>query len=181
VLVRAEGDDFSAVADVEVFIGIDESQAAELEATVVAVIGAIEGLPVPTIALVHGRCYAGALEVSLACDLIWAAEGSQIGQIEAVAGGIPYAGGTQRLASRIGAGRAAEMVFTAAVLPPETFALHRRHEGKPLDCVCPLHCGDAAGSLFEGTWPVWTPARVGGHVPSGTGMSNVFSIPQTVW
>jgi enoyl-CoA hydratase len=122
VLVRAEGDDFSAGADVDVFLGIDEAQAEELEATVVALIGALEGLRVPTIALVHGQCYAGALEVCLACDLIWAAEGSQIGQIEAIAGGIPYAGGTQRLASRIGAGRAAEMVFTAAVLPPETLA-----------------------------------------------------------
>jgi enoyl-CoA hydratase/carnithine racemase len=122
VLVRAEGDDFSAGADVDVFIGMDKAQAEELEATVVSLIGAIEGLPLPTIALIHGQCYAGALEVCLACDLIWAAEGSQIGQIEAVAGGIPYAGGTQRLASRIGAGRAAEMVFTAAVLPPETLA-----------------------------------------------------------
>jgi len=122
VLVRAEGDDFSAGADVAVFTGVDEALAPELEATVLALIGAIEGLPVPTLALVHGQCYAGALEVCLACDLIWAAEGSQIGQIEAVAGGIPYAGGTQRLASRIGAGRAAEMVFTAAILSPETLA-----------------------------------------------------------
>jgi enoyl-CoA hydratase/carnithine racemase len=103
-------------------MGIDEAQAAELEATVVVLIGAIESLPVPTLSLIHGQCYAGALEVCLACDLIWAAEGSRIGQIEAVAGGIPYAGGTQRLASRIGAGRAAEMVYTAAILPPETLA-----------------------------------------------------------
>jgi enoyl-CoA hydratase/carnithine racemase len=51
-----------------------------------------------------------------------AAEGSQIGQIEALAGGIPYAGGTQRISSRIGAGRAAEMVFTGAILPPKTLA-----------------------------------------------------------
>ena len=121
-LVRAEGDDFSAGADVSIFVGINEAQAAELGATVVALIHAIEDLPVPTVALIQGQCYAGALEVCLACDLIWAAEGSQIGQIEAVAGGIPYAGGTQRLASRIGATRAAEMVFTAAILPPETLA-----------------------------------------------------------
>ena len=63
VLVRAEGDDFSAGADVAVFTGIDEAQAPELEATVLALIGAIESLPVPTVALIHGRCYAGALEV----------------------------------------------------------------------------------------------------------------------
>jgi enoyl-CoA hydratase/carnithine racemase len=122
VLVRAEGGDFSAGADVAVFTGIDEALAPELEATVVGLIHAIEDLPVPTVALIHGQCYAGALEVCLACDLIWAAEGSQIGQIEAVAGGIPYAGGTQRLASRIGVGRAAEMVFTAAILSSETLA-----------------------------------------------------------
>jgi enoyl-CoA hydratase len=122
LLLRAEGDDFSAGADVSVFIGLDEAQASELSSTVVSLIAAIEDLPVPTLALVHGQCYAGALETCLACDLIWAAVGSKIGQIEAVAGSITYAGGTQRIASRIGVGRAAEMVFTAAILPPETLA-----------------------------------------------------------
>jgi enoyl-CoA hydratase/carnithine racemase len=122
VLLRAEGDDFSAGAEVSIFIGLDEAQATELETAVLSLVGAIEDLPVPTLALIHGQCYAGALELCLACDLIWAAEGSQIGQIEALAGGIPYAGGTQRIASRIGAGRAAEMVFTASILPPETLA-----------------------------------------------------------
>src|SRR5260370_22986993 len=122
LLLRAEGNDFSAGAELAVFIGIDEAQARELTSTVLSLIGAIEDLPVPTLALIHGQCYAGALEVCLACDLIWAADGSQIGQIEALAGGIPYAGGIQRIASRIGAGRAAEMVFTAAILPPETLA-----------------------------------------------------------
>jgi len=122
LLLRAEGDDFSAGADVSIFIGLDEARAAELETTVLSLIAAIEDLPVPALALIHGQCYAGALEVCLSCDLIWAAEGSQIGQIEAVAGSIPYAGGTQRIASRIGAGRAAEMVLTAAILPPETLA-----------------------------------------------------------
>src|SRR5438128_3189124 len=122
LLLRAEGDDFSAGAELAIFIGIDEAQASELSSTVLSLIGAIEDLPVPTLALIHGQCYAGALETCLACDLIWVAEGSQIGQIEALAGGIPYAGGSQRIASRIGAGRAAEMVFTAAILPPEILA-----------------------------------------------------------
>src|ERR1700751_2954274 len=122
LLLRAEGDDFSAGAELAVFIGVDEAQATELSSTVIGLIGAIEDLPIPTLALIHGQCYAGALETCLACDLIWAAEGSQIGQIEAVAGSITYAGGTQRIASRIGVGRAAEMVFTAAILPPEMLA-----------------------------------------------------------
>src|SRR6478752_6955127 len=122
VLVRAAGSDFSAGADASVFAGLDRAGATELEETVLSLIAAIESLPVPALALIQGQCYAGALEVCLACDLIWAAEGSQIGQIEAVAGGITYGGGTQRIASRIGSARAAEMVFTAAVLPPETLA-----------------------------------------------------------
>ncbi len=96
LLLRAEGNDFSAGADVSVFIGLDEAQASELSSTVVSLIAAIEDLPFPTLALIHGQCYAGALETCLACDLIWAAAGSQIGQIEAVAGSITYAGGTQR-------------------------------------------------------------------------------------
>src|SRR5713226_4447542 len=122
LLLRAEGNDFSAGAELTVFIGVDEAQARELSSTVLSLIGAIEDLPIPTLALIHGQCYAGALETCLACDLIWAAAGSQIGQIEAVAGSITYAGGTQRIASRIGVGRAAEMVFTAAILSPETLA-----------------------------------------------------------
>src|SRR5713101_9456857 len=85
LLLRAEGDDFSAGADLTVFIGINEAQASELSSTVLSLIGAIEDLAIPTVALIHGQCYAGALETCLACDLIWAAEGSQIGQIEAVA------------------------------------------------------------------------------------------------
>ena len=122
LLLRAEGDDFSAGADVSIFMGLDEPGAARLETTVLSLIAAIEDLPVPAVALIRGQCYAGALELCLSCDLIWAAEGSQIGQIEAMAGSIPYAGGTQRIASRIGVARAAEMVLTAAILPPETLA-----------------------------------------------------------
>lgn len=81
VLLRANGDAFSAGADVSIFTRLDESSAAELMATVLSLIGAIEELPVPTVALVHGRCFAGALEVALACDLIWAAAGTQLGQV----------------------------------------------------------------------------------------------------
>ena len=45
LLLRAEGDDFSAGADVSIFIGLDEARAAELETTVVSLIAAIEDLP----------------------------------------------------------------------------------------------------------------------------------------
>jgi enoyl-CoA hydratase/carnithine racemase len=120
ILLRAEGDDFSVGADPAVFDGVDQAKAEALAGAVLGFITAMEDLDVPTMALAQGQCYDGALEICLACDLIWAAEGSQFSQIETAAGGFPWAGGTQRLASRIGVGRAAEMVLTAAVVPAET-------------------------------------------------------------
>jgi len=122
LLVRAEGEVFSGGADVAIFAGLDRTDAASLMTRALSLIKAIEAIPVPTVALVHGRCFAGALEVALACDLIWAAERTQIGQLEAVIGAFPFAGGVQRLASRIGAARTAEMVFGAKVYPAEDLA-----------------------------------------------------------
>lgn len=122
LLLRAEGAVFSGGADVEVFAGLDHAGAASLMTRVLSLIGSIEAIQVPTVAVIHGRCFAGALEVALACDLIWAAEGTQIGQLEAVIGAFPFAGGVQRLASRIGAARTAEMVFGADVYSAENLA-----------------------------------------------------------
>lgn len=119
-LLRAEGDNFSVGADPSIFDGIDEAAAGQLVTGIIAFINAVEDLPVPTVALIQGQCFDGAFEQCLACDLIWAAEGAQISQIETAAGGFPWAGATQRLASRIGAARAAEMVLTHAVVPAET-------------------------------------------------------------
>jgi enoyl-CoA hydratase len=119
VLLRAEGDAFSSGADVSIFVGLEGDGASALISNALSLIGAIEAIPVPTVALVQGRCLAGALEVALACDLIWAAAGTQIGQLEAVIGAFPFAGGTQRLASRVGAARTAEMVYGASIRTAE--------------------------------------------------------------
>src|SRR5882757_6760713 len=122
LLVRAEGEVFSGGADVAVFAGLDEAEAASLMTRALSLIGAIEAVPVPAVALIHGRCFAGALEVALACDVIWAAERTQIGPLEAVIGAFPFAGGAQRLASRIGTARTAEMVFGAQVYSAQDLA-----------------------------------------------------------
>jgi enoyl-CoA hydratase/carnithine racemase len=119
VLVRTEGEVFSAGADVSIFAGLDEAEAEALMTDALSLIAAVEEIPVPTLALVHPRCFAGGLEVALACDLIWASAGTLIGQLEAVIGAFPFAGGTQRLASRIGAARTAEMVYGAGTRPAE--------------------------------------------------------------
>jgi enoyl-CoA hydratase/carnithine racemase len=124
MLIRAEGDDFSVGPDPSVFFGLDETAAEVFASQVLGFFQSVEAIPVPTVALIQGQCYTGALELCLTCDIIWAAEGAQIGQIEALAGGMPYGGGIQRIASRVGAARAAEMVMTAAILSGETLAAY---------------------------------------------------------
>jgi enoyl-CoA hydratase/carnithine racemase len=120
ILVRAEGDNFSAGANVEMFLDRDEAAARELIEEFIPVIRRFGEIPVPTVAAVQGLCLAAGLEVALSCDLIWAAEGSNLGLVEAVIGATPFGGGTQRLVARAGAGRAAEAVLTARAYPAET-------------------------------------------------------------
>jgi enoyl-CoA hydratase/carnithine racemase len=120
VLVRAEGDNFSAGANVELFLDRDETAARELIEEFLPAIRQFAEIEAPTLAVVQGLCLAAGLEVALACDLIWAAEGTQLGLVEAVIGATPFGGGTQRLVARAGAGRAAEAVLTGRPYPAET-------------------------------------------------------------
>jgi enoyl-CoA hydratase/carnithine racemase len=120
VLVRAEGDNFSAGANVEMFLDRDETAARELLEEFMPTIRRFAEIGVPTIAAVQGLCFAAGLEVALSCDLIWAAEDAQLGLVEAVIGATPFGGGTQRLVARAGAGHAAEAVLTARAYPAQT-------------------------------------------------------------
>jgi enoyl-CoA hydratase len=120
ILVRAQGENFSAGANVEMFLGRDEAAARELIEEFMPVIRRFAEIPVPTVVAVQGLCLAAGLEVALSCDLIWAAEGAQLGLVEGVIGATPFGGGTQRLVARAGAGRAAEAVLTARPYPAET-------------------------------------------------------------
>jgi enoyl-CoA hydratase/carnithine racemase len=120
ILVRAEGDNFSTGANVQMFLDRDEAAARELIEEFIPAIRRFAEIPVPTVAAVQGLCLAAGLEVALSCDLIWAAEGTNLGLVEAVIGATPFGGGTQRLVARAGAGRAAEAVLTGRPYPAET-------------------------------------------------------------
>ena len=70
-------------------------------------------LPMPTVAAVHGFALGGGFELALSCDLIVADSTAVVGLPEVSVGVIPGGGGTQLLPRRVGAARAAELVFTA--------------------------------------------------------------------
>lgn len=70
-------------------------------------------LPMPTIAAVHGFALGGGFELALSCDVIVADPTAVVGLPEVSVGVIPGGGGTQLLPRRVGAARAAELVFTA--------------------------------------------------------------------
>jgi enoyl-CoA hydratase/carnithine racemase len=80
----------------------------------------VEELPIPTLSVVHALCLTAGFELSLACDLIWAAESAQFGLVEAVVGLTPGWGGTQRLAERAGPARARELVMTGRLFDAAT-------------------------------------------------------------
>jgi enoyl-CoA hydratase len=73
---------------------------------------AIEALPLPVIAAVHGSCLGGGCEISLACDFIIASDDAKFGQPEINLGVMPGWGGTRRLPRRIGAARARAWILT---------------------------------------------------------------------
>ena len=120
LIFRAQGDVVSAGVDVHVFEGLDAAGADALTARLMTFAHALEDLPLPTLAVAHGLCLTAALELSLACDLLWAGEGVQFGLVEAVVGITPLMGGTQRMAERAGAARAREFVMTGGLFTAET-------------------------------------------------------------
>ena len=120
LIVRAEGKVFTAGVDVHVFEGLDAQSAEALTRRLLRLTHAVEDLPLPTLAVVGGLCLTAGLELSLACDLMWAAEGVQFGLVEKVVGITPLMGGTQRMAERAGTARAREFVMTGRLYDAQT-------------------------------------------------------------
>jgi enoyl-CoA hydratase/carnithine racemase len=118
---RAEGEVFTGGADVNDFKRVVDEGGAEQRFGSLLIAGQkLEQLEIPTLALVHGLCLTAGLEISLACDMLWATEDAQFGLVEAVVGLTPGAGGTQRMAERAGPARAAEFVMSGGLYDAAT-------------------------------------------------------------
>jgi enoyl-CoA hydratase len=120
LLVRAEGRAVSGGVDVHLFDGLSVEEAAALWRELLDLIHTVEELPLPTVFAAHALCLTAAFELSLACDLLLAAESARFGLVETVVGLTPAMGGTQRLAERAGPARARELVMTGALFDAAT-------------------------------------------------------------
>ena len=106
VVIACAGRTFSAGADITEFG--KPPQAPSLH----DVIAAIEAMPKPIVAALHGTALGGGFELSLACHFRVAVSGARVGLPEVKLGLLPGAGGTQRLPRLVGPEKALQMIVT---------------------------------------------------------------------
>jgi enoyl-CoA hydratase/carnithine racemase len=118
VVLRGAGDKaFGAGSDITEFpTQRTGAAAAHYNATEAAAALAIESIPVPVLALIHGACMGGGVGLALCADLRYAADDARFGVTPAKLGvGYPP-DSMARLVHAVGPARAKELVFTARVL-----------------------------------------------------------------
>jgi enoyl-CoA hydratase len=120
VLVTGAGEKaFVAGADIAEMQAMAPDQAERLSSRGAAVGRMIEKSRLAWIAVVNGFALGGGCELAMCCDFIYAAQSARFGQPEVKLGVIPGFGGTQRLARRVGVGKAKELVMTGDMIGAE--------------------------------------------------------------
>jgi 3-hydroxyacyl-CoA dehydrogenase/enoyl-CoA hydratase/3-hydroxybutyryl-CoA epimerase len=113
VIRSAKPSGFIAGADIAQFRGVTDP--AQVEAMLTkghAVLDRLDTLPLPTVAVIHGFCLGGGLEVALACDKRIAVDDASFGFPEVLLGLHPGLGGTARLPRLINPVAAMTMMLT---------------------------------------------------------------------
>lgn len=114
---------FSAGADINMFRSVSPRTRAMTILHMHEVLRKIEHTPKVFVAAIGGHCLGGGLEIALATDFRFAAEGEyRIGVPEVTLGLLPGNGGTQRLPRLIGRQKAMELLLTGKPLDPKTAA-----------------------------------------------------------
>lgn len=152
VVVRSASEKFfSAGADVKAFQqGTTEKNMETIEVAHEA-LGRVATIPKIFVAQIAGHALGGGLEITLACDLRFGAEGDyRLGVPEVTLGLLPGNGGTQRLPRLIGWSRALDLMVTGRTLSPQ-----EAHAAGILDRLFPAEeladrTRDYAGALSAG-------------------------------
>lgn len=122
VLLRGKGRSFCAGLDLgpenELIAAIGAAPSAEQKATFFSLIrrtqeihNRLEGLPRPTIAVIHGHCLGAGLELALCCDIRLCSSETVFAMPEVKLATIMDVGGLQRLPRVVGPGAAREIIF----------------------------------------------------------------------
>jgi enoyl-CoA hydratase/carnithine racemase len=119
VVLAGAGRSFCAGHDLSSIAGGERAPSRHFEPETV---DALEQLPQPTIARIHGHCFTGGLELALACDLLIAAESTQLGDTHGQWGLVPVWGMSVRLPERVGRSTAKELMFTSRRIDGTTAA-----------------------------------------------------------
>jgi enoyl-CoA hydratase/carnithine racemase len=120
VVLRSASDRFfSAGADVKAFNENTVEANMEMIRASHETLSSIASIPKVFIAEINAHALGGGLEIALACDLRFAAEGDyRLGTPEVTLGVLPGNGGTQRLPRLIGWSRALELMVTGRTVTP---------------------------------------------------------------
>ncbi|HEY3059757.1 MAG TPA: enoyl-CoA hydratase-related protein [Chloroflexota bacterium] len=110
---------FSAGADVSNFVASTQEQRVMTVLHAHEILLKIERTPKVFVAAISGHALGGGLEIALACDFRFAAEGDyRVGVPEVSLGLLPGNGGTQRLTRLIGRSRALELLLSGQPVAP---------------------------------------------------------------
>jgi len=118
VLRSGKPDSFMVGADIQAFrelTGMDQVLAMLERAH--EVVNRLAGLDCPTVAMLHGHCLGGGLELALACDYRLARSDTSLGFPEVQLGLHPGLGGTARLPQLIRPDQALQMMLTGKPMP----------------------------------------------------------------
>lgn len=113
VFVRGNGPAFCGGADLNERKGKSEEWVRERRMRAFAAYAALEALPMPCVALVHGAAIGSGVEIAAACDFIVATPDATFRTPEAQRGTV---GATQRLPRVLGKRLAKDMMFTGRAL-----------------------------------------------------------------
>ncbi|PWG65747.1 enoyl-CoA hydratase/isomerase family protein [Sediminicurvatus halobius] len=121
ILRGAGGEAFVAGTDIGQFRDFREpADATDYEARIERIVGRLEALPRPTIALIEGACVGGGAALALACDFRFATPGLRLGvPIAKTLGNTLSVTNLARLVDLVGAARTKEMLMLARLLGAE--------------------------------------------------------------
>jgi len=117
VIRSAKKSGFIAGADVNEFRGATDPRQVETAiGRAHAVIDRLEALKIPTVAVIHGFCLGGGLEVALACQSRIAIDGARFGFPEVMLGLHPGLGGTARFTRLVNPMQAMTLMLTGKTI-----------------------------------------------------------------